>query len=49
MRADECERLGRENSLPVLWALFAPALGEALILKGKPAEGTSKVSKAILL
>ena len=23
-RAEECERLGRENSLPVLWALLAP-------------------------
>jgi hypothetical protein len=23
-RAEECERLGRENSLPVLWAMFAP-------------------------
>ena len=23
-RAEECERLGRENSLPVLWACLAP-------------------------
>ena len=23
-RAEECERLGRENSLPVLWAILAP-------------------------
>ena len=23
-RAEECERLGRENSLPVLWAVLAP-------------------------
>ena len=23
-RAEECERLGRENSLPVLWAMLAP-------------------------
>ena len=23
-RAEECERLGRENSLPVLWAMMAP-------------------------
>jgi hypothetical protein len=39
-RAEECERLGRENSMPVLWALLAPiSYGEALILKGKPAEG----------
>ncbi|MBV8578669.1 MAG: hypothetical protein JOZ58_27000, partial [Acetobacteraceae bacterium] len=39
-RAEECERLGRENSLPVLWANWAPTLyGKALILKGRPAEG----------
>jgi class 3 adenylate cyclase len=38
--AEECERLGRENSLPVLWAMFAPTLyGIALIREGKPAEG----------
>jgi class 3 adenylate cyclase len=36
-RADEIERLGRANSMPVLWALFAPvSRGQALILKGKP-------------
>jgi tetratricopeptide (TPR) repeat protein len=39
-RAQECERLGRENSLPLLWSMFAPnSYGMALILKGKPAEG----------
>jgi class 3 adenylate cyclase/tetratricopeptide (TPR) repeat protein len=39
-RADECERLGRENSLPVLWALIARfARGVALIREGKAAEG----------
>ena len=39
-RAEECERLGRENSLPVLWAMLAPRLyGLALIREGKPAEG----------
>ncbi len=39
-RAEECERLGRENSLPLLWAILAPiSYGQALILKGKPAEG----------
>jgi class 3 adenylate cyclase/tetratricopeptide (TPR) repeat protein len=39
-RAEECERLGRENSLPLLWAMLAPvSYGQALILKGKPAEG----------
>jgi hypothetical protein len=39
-RAVECERLGRENSLPVLWAMFAPlSYGLALIRESKPAEG----------
>jgi class 3 adenylate cyclase/tetratricopeptide (TPR) repeat protein len=39
-RARECERLGRENSLPVLWGSFAPMLyGRALIREGKPSEG----------
>ena len=38
-RAEECERLGRENNLPVLWALMAPiARGHALIRQGKVAE-----------
>lgn len=35
-RAEECERLGRENSLPVLWATFAPiSFGQALIREGR--------------
>jgi class 3 adenylate cyclase/tetratricopeptide (TPR) repeat protein len=39
-RAEECERLGRENSLPVLWAILAPiSYGLALIREGKPAKG----------
>jgi predicted ATPase len=39
-RAEECERLGRQNSLPVLWALLAPlSYGRALIREGKVAEG----------
>jgi class 3 adenylate cyclase/tetratricopeptide (TPR) repeat protein len=39
-RAEECERLGRENSLPFLWAMLAPiSHGEALIREGKVAEG----------
>ena len=38
-RAGECERLGRENSLPWLWAMWAPMLtGVALMRGGKPAE-----------
>jgi predicted ATPase len=47
-RAEECERLGRENSLPVLWAQRAPiAYGMALILKGKPAEGIAPLKAGI--
>jgi len=39
-RAEELEWLGRENSLPMFCAMFAPALqGLALIREGKPAEG----------
>ena len=38
-RAEECERLGRENSLPFLWAMLAPiSHGQALIREGKVAE-----------
>jgi class 3 adenylate cyclase/tetratricopeptide (TPR) repeat protein len=47
-RADECERLGRENSLPMLWAMFAPfSYGQALILKGRPAAGISSLKAGI--
>jgi tetratricopeptide (TPR) repeat protein len=47
-RADECERLGRENSLPVLWAFLAPmSYGEALIQKGHPAEGITPLKAGI--
>ncbi len=43
-RAEECERLGRENSLPMLWAYLAPVLyGQALIQNGKPAEGIASL------
>jgi hypothetical protein len=39
-RAEECGRLGRENSLPLLWQGMAPmSNGLALIQKGKPTEG----------
>ena len=49
-RADECERLGRENSLPVLWAMLAPmSYGEALIREGKPAEGISPLKAGIAI
>ena len=47
-RADECERLGRENSLPMLWAMFAPfSYGQALIREGKPAAGISPLKSGI--
>jgi predicted ATPase len=47
-RAEECERLGRENSLPVLWALLAPiSWGQALIREGKVAEGIGPLKAGI--
>jgi predicted ATPase len=47
-RAEECERLGRENSLPVLWAIWAPRLyGLALIREGKVAEGIAPLKAGI--
>ena len=47
-RAEELERLGRENSLPVLWAMLAPlAYGGAFIRKGKPAQGIGPLRAAI--
>ena len=38
-RAEECERLGRENSLPLLEGMAPMSYGLALIQKGKSAEG----------
>jgi class 3 adenylate cyclase/predicted ATPase len=47
-RAEECERLGRENSLPVLWAIHAPfSYGQAFIREGKPAEGIASFKAGI--
>jgi tetratricopeptide (TPR) repeat protein len=47
-RAEECERLGRENSLLVMQAVFAPsAHGLALIREGKPAEAIAPLKAAI--
>ena len=47
-RADECARLGRENSLPVLWALMAPiSYGLAFIREGKPAEGIASLKAGL--
>jgi len=49
-RAEECERLGRENSLPVLWAVLATAPHSlALIRKGKIAEGIVPLKAGIAL
>jgi hypothetical protein len=46
--AEECERLGRENSLPVLWALLAPTLfGLALIREGKLTEGVARLKSGV--
>jgi tetratricopeptide (TPR) repeat protein len=48
-RAEEIERLGRESSLPVLWALMAPiSYGEALIREGKVAEGIAPLKAGIV-
>jgi class 3 adenylate cyclase len=45
-RAEECDRLGRENSLPYLRAVLAPRLyGHALIREGRVAEGIALLSK----
>jgi hypothetical protein len=47
-RAEECERLGRENSLPVMWTMLAPmSYGQALILGGRPTEGIARLQAAI--
>jgi hypothetical protein len=47
-RADECERLGRENSLPVLTAILAPYLhGLSLIRKGNLAEGIATLKAGL--
>ena len=48
-RAEECERLGRENSLPMLWAFFAPiSYGLALIREGKTAEAIAPLKASIV-
>jgi class 3 adenylate cyclase/tetratricopeptide (TPR) repeat protein len=47
-RAEECERLGRENSLPMLWAIFAPfGYGMALIREGRVAQGMISIKACI--
>jgi tetratricopeptide (TPR) repeat protein len=47
-RAEECERLGRENSLPVFWAILAPLVyGQAFLREGKPAEAIAPIRASI--
>ncbi len=47
-RAEECERLGRENSLFVLWAVMAPlGYGFALIREGKAAEAIAPLKACL--
>jgi predicted ATPase len=47
-RAEECERLGRQNGLPVLWAYSAPYThGLGLIREGRVAEGIAPIKAAI--
>src|SRR4030095_12994492 len=47
-RARECERIGREHGMPVLWAILAPvSYGHALLHEGRTAEGISMLQAAI--
>ena len=47
-RAEEAERLGRENSLPVLYVVFAPIeYGIATIREGHLADGISTLKSAL--
>jgi len=47
-RAEESERLGRDNSLPFLWACLAPVrLGIALIRESKTVEGVTTLRAAM--
>jgi class 3 adenylate cyclase len=49
-RAEECERLGRDNSLPALWGIMAPyQYGLALIREGKVAEGIISIKAGFAL
>ena len=47
---EEIERLGRENSLPILWAFQAPGgRGKVLLKRGKAAEGVGYLRSALAL
>jgi hypothetical protein len=49
-RVEEADRVGRENSLPVLTQMWAPAnTGLALIRKGQTAEGMALVERGLAL
>jgi len=49
-RARECEQLGRDNSLPVLWAFMGPACDAmALIREGKAAEGVGELKDSLAI
>jgi predicted ATPase len=49
-RARECDQLGRDNSLPVLWAFMAPALeAMALIREGNAAEGAAQLKNSLAI
>jgi hypothetical protein len=48
-RADECERLGRDNNLPVLRARAPMLYGQALIREGKVAEGIAALKVVVAL
>ena len=49
-RAEECDRLGRDNSMPFLWAFLAPiGYSLALIREGKASEGVATLEAALMV
>jgi class 3 adenylate cyclase/predicted ATPase len=49
-RNEECERVARDNSLPVLWACLAPVrIGMALIHEGRAAEGIAPMKAGLAI
>ncbi|UCD67474.1 MAG: hypothetical protein JSW48_11610, partial [Betaproteobacteria bacterium] len=47
-RLDECDRLGRDNSLPVLWAVMAPGrYGMGFVREGKAAKGIAALKETL--
>lgn len=49
-RGQECEDLGRENSLPLLYAVLVPmSYGPALIREGRVAEGMATLKAGLVL